>query len=143
MSSKLIGAAAIILNDEGEILLVKHNYGKYNWELPGGGSEQNESAEDTAKREVREETGLEVQVGRLTGVYYDPTRDMHHFAFMCNIQDNHKPQPDAKEVTECKYYCLDNLPRPISDFTIKRIHDAVNAENNQLFHIIGPRQWNE
>ena len=62
------------MDSEGRILLVKHNYGKYNWEIPGGLSELNESAEETAKREVFEETGLEVTIGRLTGVYYEPSQ---------------------------------------------------------------------
>ncbi|MFX3636934.1 MAG: NUDIX hydrolase [Candidatus Pristimantibacillus sp.] len=143
MSNKLVGAAAIILDSEGKILLVKHNYGKYNWELPGGLSEKNESAEDTAKREVFEETGLEVTVGRLTGIYYEPKHDMHHFAFRCYLNDIQQPQPDSKEVTECKYFSIDNLPRPISDFTAKRIQEALNPDNNHLFHIIGPREWLE
>ncbi|MFC9711341.1 NUDIX domain-containing protein [Paenibacillus sp. NPDC056933] len=143
MSKKPVGAAAVIMDSEGRILLVKHNYGKYNWELPGGLSELNESAEDTAKREVFEETGLEVAVGRLTGVYYEPAHDMHHFAFMCKAVHNQQPQPDAAEVTECKYYNVDDLPRPISDFTIARIQEALNTDSNQLFHIIGPRQWFE
>lgn len=141
MSNKLVGAAAVILDSEGRILLVKHNYGKFNWELPGGLSEKDESAEDTAKREVFEETGLEITVGRLSGVYYEPAHDMHHFAFICHMNENQQPQPDSKEVTECKYYSIDDLPRPISDFTIKRIQEALNPDNNNLFHIIGPRQW--
>ncbi|MCM3626762.1 NUDIX hydrolase [Paenibacillus glycanilyticus] len=143
MSKKPVGAAAVIMDSEGRILLVKHNYGKYNWEVPGGLSELNESAEETAKREVFEETGLEVTVGRLTGVYYEPTHDMHHFAFICKVADNQQPQPDAAEVTECKYFNVDDLPRPISDFTIARIQQALNTDNNQLFHTIGPRQWFE
>ncbi|REE68747.1 ADP-ribose pyrophosphatase YjhB (NUDIX family) [Paenibacillus taihuensis] len=143
MSTKLVGAAAVILDAEGRILLVKHNYGKFNWEIPGGLSEKDESAEDTAKREVFEETGLEVTVGRLTGVYYESAHDMHHFAFICTINDNQEPQPDAKEVTECKYFSIDDLPRPISDFTVKRIQEALNPNYTHLFHNIGPRQWFE
>lgn len=143
MSNKLIGAAAVIMDSEGRILLVKHNYGKYNWELPGGLSEKNESAQDTAKREVLEETGLDVTVERLTGVYYDPNNDMHHFVFICKEVKNQPPQPDSTEITECKYFTINELPRPISDFTIMRIREALNPDSNQLFHIIGPRQWIE
>lgn len=143
MSKKPVGAAAVITDSEGRILLVKHNYGKYNWELPGGLSEPNESAENTAKREVLEETGLHVTVGRLTGVYYEPIHDMHHFAFACKLDVNQTPQPDEKEVTECKYWALNDLPRPISDFTIARIQDALKTDNNRLFHMIGPREWFE
>ncbi|OPA72777.1 hypothetical protein BVG16_32200 [Paenibacillus selenitireducens] len=143
MSKKPVGAAAVIMDSEERILLVKHNYGKYNWELPGGLSEQNESAENTVKREVLEETGLEVTVGRLTGVYYEPAYDMHHFVFACKVVDNHQPQPDAEEVTECKFFNVDDLPSPISDFTISRIKDASNTDSDHLFHTIGPRQWFE
>ncbi|NOU94209.1 NUDIX domain-containing protein [Paenibacillus sp. LMG 31456] len=81
MSNKLLGAAAVILDSEGYVLLVKHSYGKYNWELPGGLSEKNESAEETAQREVLEETGIDVAVEQLTGIYYDPNNDMHPFCF--------------------------------------------------------------
>lgn len=57
---KRLGAAAVILNRDGEVLLVKHSYGRLNWELPGGVTEDGESVVQTAVREVREETGLEV-----------------------------------------------------------------------------------
>jgi 8-oxo-dGTP pyrophosphatase MutT (NUDIX family) len=143
MSNKLMGAAAVILNDEGRILLVKHSYGKLNWELPGGLSEKNESAEETAKREVVEETALEVSVGRLTGIYYEPSNDMHHFVFLCQVTGNQFPQIGSSEILECEYYRIDDLPRPISDFTLQRIREAMNPDPNRLFHIIGPRQWLE
>lgn len=143
MSNKLLGAAAIILDTEGRVLLVKHSYGKYNWDLPGGLSEKSESAEETAKREVIEETGLDVNVERLTGVYYDPNNDMHHFVFTCKKNDIQIPQPCSPEILECKYYSIDDLPRPISDFTIQRIIHALDTNNNKLFHVIGPREWIE
>ncbi|WP_422661173.1 NUDIX hydrolase [Paenibacillus sp. EC2-1] len=143
MSRKPVGSAAVIWDSEGRILLVKHNYGKFNWEIPGGLSEQHESAESTAKREVFEETGLEVTVERLTGVYYEPAHDMHHFVFTCLLEDTQLPQPDENEVTACKYWALNDLPKPISDFTIARIQDALNIDGNRLFHVIGPRQWFE
>ncbi|WP_054025652.1 NUDIX hydrolase [Bacillus sp. FJAT-28004] len=143
MSKKPIGAAAIIVDSENRVLLVKHNYGKYNWEIPGGLSEQNESAQDTAIREVFEETGLEVTVDRLTGVYYDPSNDMHHFVFICKAVNNRKPQPCYAEIVACQYSSIDDLPRPISDFTYKRIQDAMNPDQTERFHTIGPRQWIE
>ena len=53
----MLGSASVILDDHGRILLVKHGYGELNWELPGGRGEANESAEDTARREAREDQG--------------------------------------------------------------------------------------
>ncbi|MCY9696087.1 NUDIX hydrolase [Paenibacillus alginolyticus] len=143
MSNKMMGAAAIILDSERRILLVKHSYGKNNWDLPGGKSEANESAQETAKREVLEETGLKVEVGQLTGIYYDPIYDMHHFVFISNNENQQEPVPSSPEILECRYYSIDELPKPISDFTYKRIHDALKHDRQHLFQTIGPRQWIE
>jgi ADP-ribose pyrophosphatase len=136
-----MGAAAIITNAAGEILLVKHSYGKNNWDLPGGKSEVKESVQETAAREVLEETGLQVEIGALTGIYYDPAYDMHHFVFIAAIQGDQLPVPSSPEILECRYCAIDDLPRPISDFTYNRILDALNPDQNSLFHTIGPRQW--
>ncbi|MFD0713008.1 NUDIX domain-containing protein [Paenibacillus sp. GCM10027626] len=143
MSNKLIGAAAIIIDSAGKILLVKHSYGKCNWEIPGGKSEPGESAEETAQREVFEETGLTIQIEKLTGVYYEPQYDMHHFVFLCRMTTEQQPQPASAEILECGYFSLDDLPRPMSDFTYRRIQEALDSHNKDLFHTIGPRAWME
>ncbi|MED5016778.1 NUDIX domain-containing protein [Paenibacillus chibensis] len=143
MSEKLMGAAAVIFNSEGRVLLVKHSYGKNNWDLPGGKSEKDESVQETAKREVMEETGLEVTVGQLTGIYYDPNYDMHHFVFISTINYDQEPKPSSPEILECRYCSLDDLPKPISDFTFNRIQEAIEINSKHLFHVIGPRKWIE
>jgi len=141
--NKLIGSAAIIFNTEGQILLVKHSYGKNNWDLPGGKSEDDESVAETAEREILEETGLIVDIGRLTGVYYDPDYDMHHFVFTANYDHNkQQPKPSSAEILECRFFSLDNLPKPMSDFTYNRIKNSLN-KSDELFYVIGPRQWIE
>ncbi|MFC3747315.1 NUDIX hydrolase [Paenibacillus sp. GCM10012306] len=140
---KRIGAAAVILDSAGRVLLVKHSYGKNNWDLPGGKAEDNESAEETAKREIYEEVGLKVDVRQLTGIYYDPDYDMHHFVFIAVNESDQAPQPSSPEILECRFCSRDDLPRPISDFTCKRIEDAINDDRQQLFHSIGPRKWIE
>ncbi len=63
-----VGAHAALLDDEGRILLVRRADDD-TWCLPCGWVEPNEAPEETAVRETREETGLEVQVTRLIGVY--------------------------------------------------------------------------
>ena len=55
-----MGGAGALFDDEGRVLLVRHTYGRLNWELPGGGAEPGESPNETAIREILEETGLEV-----------------------------------------------------------------------------------
>lgn len=135
-----IGAAAIITNDRGDLLLVHHTYGPRNWELPGGGREEGESAADTVAREVREETELTVIRSELAGVYYEPAKDQHHFTFRCAVAPGMDPRPDQLEISECAFYPLDRPPRPITDFTLTRIRDATGANLEPAFHVIGQRQ---
>lgn len=62
-------ASAIIENDNHEILVVNLSY-KKGYALPGGLLQPNESFEDGLKREIKEETNLEVEVDRLINLYY-------------------------------------------------------------------------
>lgn len=141
MVKKDIGAAGVLLNAQGHVLLVKQSYGKLNWELPGGAAETNESIAETAEREVKEETGLSVVARHMTGVYYQPHDDSIHFVFLCELlSDAPVSQPDS-EVTENGYWSLESLPRPISDFTVRRIHDALFGQRQPLPIIILERQW--
>lgn len=64
--------AAYILNPEGRLLLQRRS-DNGRWGLPGGSVEIGESVSQAVIREVREETGLTVEVERLVGVYSDPS----------------------------------------------------------------------
>jgi 8-oxo-dGTP diphosphatase len=140
----LMGAAAVILNRNGEVLMVKHTYGKCNWEIPGGRSEEGESPVETAIREVREETGLVVTALHMTGYYHDSSIGALGFVFRCEAPEGAEGAlPDGAEVSECRYWPPDALPRPISDFTLLRIRDALSGISYPLPTIIGPRQWLE
>jgi len=63
----------IIENEKGEILLVKRKYNpqKGFWDVPGGFARRRESFEESVKREVKEELGVEVEVGKIVGIYTD------------------------------------------------------------------------
>ncbi len=67
----------VVPSEEGRILLIRRATDPYEgyWALPGGFVEVGETLEDAAAREAEEETGLEVEVVRLVGVYSDPDRD--------------------------------------------------------------------
>ncbi|MDQ0375959.1 NUDIX domain-containing protein [Cellulomonas humilata] len=64
-------AVACITDDEGRLLL-EHRVDNDLWALPGGTHEFGESIVQTIVREVREETGLDVEVAGLVGIYTDP-----------------------------------------------------------------------
>lgn len=65
---------AIIVAENG-IVLVQRKNPPHGWALPGGFIDYGESAEQAAVREAREETGLEIRLTGLHGVYSNPERD--------------------------------------------------------------------
>ncbi len=137
-----IGAAAVVLDGRGHVLLVRHTYGHLNWELPGGASEPGETVAETALRELREETSLEAAADRLTGIYYDRETDAHHFVFRCRVLAG-EATPSSREISDSGYWPPDALPRPISDFTVRRIDDALRATVPRMPVDIPPRTWLE
>jgi 8-oxo-dGTP diphosphatase len=57
------------------IVLIERKHPPSGWALPGGFVDVGETVEAAAVREMREETGLDVELGPLLGVYSDPARD--------------------------------------------------------------------
>ena len=76
-NSLVPAASAVVVDAQGRILLHRRSdNGK--WALPGGVMELGESLADCVVREVREETGLDVEVVGIVGIYSDPK---HVFAY--------------------------------------------------------------
>ena len=139
-----LGAAAVIVNRAGEVLLVQHNYARQDWTLPGGAADPRESITATARREVREETGLEVTAEYVTGIYYEADLDMLNLVFWCVTPDGRFDlRPGKREIRRCAFWPPDDLPRPISDYTILRIQDALNGGRYPLPVEVGPHRWIE
>ena len=63
----LVGSAIIILNDNQEVLL-QYRSDTYDWGVPGGAMELGETTEETARRELFEETGLTAKIMQFLGV---------------------------------------------------------------------------
>jgi ADP-ribose pyrophosphatase YjhB (NUDIX family) len=70
-NSLVVATSALATDDAGRILL-QRRADSGNWALPGGGMEMDESLADSVVREVKEETGLNVEVTGLVGTYTDP-----------------------------------------------------------------------
>lgn len=89
-------ASAIVVDDEGKILLHRRSDNEL-WALPGGAMEIGESIAETAVREVKEETGLNVKPEYIVGIYTDPhhviafsdgeVRQQFSLCFACSLVD--------------------------------------------------------
>lgn len=72
-TSVVPSANVIVVNDQGEILMIRRT-DNGNWAVPGGGMDLGESITQTAVRETREETGITCEITGLVGIYTNP----HH-----------------------------------------------------------------
>lgn len=118
-----LAALAAIFNEAGEVLLVRLSYEQRQWTLPGGHIEPGEAPDVAVVREVREETGLDVEVESLFAVYWIREIDGLRFGFRCRVTGG-TPVPDGNEILEARYFSPHALPRPIGDLTLMRIADA-------------------
>ncbi|MFN2227822.1 MAG: NUDIX hydrolase [Anaerolineae bacterium] len=130
----LPAAAAIVRDGEGRVLLIRRGDGR-GWSLPGGMMEPGERLADCIVREVREETGLEVEPLRLVGVYSDPAvmqftydnGDRVHLVsatFACRTVAG-TLRADGEESLEVAYFSPDALPEGLVGDHAQRIADAL------------------
>jgi len=113
---KTFGVRCLVESEDGrEVLLVKHTYMYRNyWSAPGGKRNKNESLEETAKREIREELGIDIYDARKVGEY----NARSHFRFdkvglfVAKTKDKNFKK-DEGEILEAKWFEKNNLPESI------------------------------
>jgi 8-oxo-dGTP diphosphatase len=125
-----IASFAIIFDAEGRVLLC-HRRDMDAWNLPGGGLEIGELPTECAIREVSEETGLEVIVERLVGVYGKPGRSELVFAFVCRITGG--ILGISSESDENCYFRPEELPPNTLMKHAERVWDALGGSRKPIF----------
>lgn len=97
------------------------------WNLPGGALESGELPDEAVVREVMEETGLEVAVDRLVGIYGKQDSDELIFVFECHILRGEPTISDEARAIE--YFDVCHLPENTIPKHVERIQDATRAMN--------------
>jgi 8-oxo-dGTP diphosphatase len=118
------GAAAVIFDDQGRVLLIKENYDRRRWGFPGGRAERGEAPQDTAVRETREETGLDVEVDHLVGLYRLDTGFWVH-VFRCHVTGGAAAVPPTGEIAEVGWFPPEEIPSPVTNALHHGLPDAV------------------
>lgn len=127
-----VGCGAFIVNEKNELLLQLRNKApeKEYWSIPGGRVELFETFEQAVKREVKEETGVDVEVVRLLGIcdHIIENEERHWVSpsYLCKIV---KGEPQIMEPTkhlDMKWFPLENLPEKITITT----QDAIRKYKN-------------
>jgi 8-oxo-dGTP diphosphatase len=104
-----------IIEIDGGIVLVRRRYPPLGWALPGGFVDLGETVAAAARREAREETGLDVELTALLGVYSDPQRDPRGFHTVSAVFVGRATGVPvaADDAAEARVFPLDGLPADI------------------------------
>jgi ADP-ribose pyrophosphatase YjhB (NUDIX family) len=130
-----VGAYTVIFDEQRRVLLC-HRRDFDAWNLPGGGVEPNEAPWDAAVRETREEVGVEVEIVRLTGLYWKPRTSELVFNFEGRITGGAPTTSD--EADRVGYFALDEAPPNTSPIQLERIRDALSGSAPVLKTQTGP-----
>ncbi len=117
-------ALGVVLNERGEVLMIRRGMEPYrdHWALPAGYQEIDETPEQTVVREVREETGVEVEVCGLLDLLFvadDPRRPANVAVYLCWAVGGWLAA--GHEETHAQWFSLDALPEPIGFENSSRI----------------------
>ena len=120
---------AIVINKNNKILLVHHNAG--HWDFPKGHIENRETEEQTAIREVKEETNIDIIINnkyRYTTSYSPKENVMKEVVYFLaqNIDEDKKPQ--LEEVSEVKWFTFEEAMNAITYENSKEILNKLKKD---------------
>lgn len=105
-----VGAICVIEGDDGQVLLIRQSY-RNRWGLPGGLLARGEEAADAAKREVREEVAMEIDLVGSPTVFVDAHLRRVDVIYKARpTSDESEPVPSSPEITAAAWFPLDALP---------------------------------
>jgi 8-oxo-dGTP diphosphatase len=121
-----VSVTGIITDEHGRALLIQRR-DNHHWEPPGGVLELGESISDGLRREVREETGLDVEPISLTGVYKNMKRGIIALIFRCTTTGGQLTTGDETETF--RWATEDDIRELASEAYAVRVIDAMHDHN--------------
>lgn len=127
-----VGAICLIERPDGALLLVRQSY-RRGWGVPGGLLKRGEAPEDAARREVREEVGIDVELIGQPAVVVEPVPRRIDIVFRARpvALEHPAPVPSSPEITEVRWFPAQELPELQLETTTALVALARSAQNPQ------------
>jgi ADP-ribose pyrophosphatase YjhB (NUDIX family) len=119
-----VSVAGIVVRDDGRILAVQRRDNAH-WEPPGGVLELGETFEEGVRREVAEETGVDVRVERLTGAYKNLPRGIVALVFRCTAVGGDAGESD--EAQRVRWLTSIEVEQLMTPAYAVRVFDALST----------------
>jgi 8-oxo-dGTP diphosphatase len=126
-----VSVFALIVNNKNQVLLIKRHERNY-WERPGGKVEFGEDTISALKREVLEETGIQIQINGVMDINEQIESKKHWigFHYMAEYKKGSARIIEPKKHEAVKWFDIDKLPKlsPVSTRILKRYKEAIGKK---------------
>jgi 8-oxo-dGTP diphosphatase len=126
-----VSVAGVVIDVDKRVLVIRRRDNGH-WEAPGGVLELGETFEQGVEREVLEETGVQVSVEALTGVYKNMSRGIVALVYRCSIKAG-RPRA-SKEATSVRWVDRDQIDALMSPAYAARVQDAFHPTASSRAH---------
>lgn len=120
-----VGVRLLVLNGD-DVLLIRHTY-QPGWFMPGGGLKRNETIEQAARRELREETGIVAGNLQLAGLFTNMAQGKTDHVVLFRLHTTATPASDSPEVADCRWFPRAALPDDVGPASRRRIEELSTA----------------
>lgn len=124
-----LGVRAAVLNEAGEVFLIRHTYTP-GWQMPGGGVEVGETLAEALAKELREEARISLTgPAQLFGVYFNRkvSRRDHVALYVVRDFTVDEPKKPDMEIAEARFFPLDALPDGLTPATRRRLMEVIQG----------------
>jgi mutator protein MutT len=125
-----VSVAAIVINEKGEVLLLDHvlRSAHATWGIPGGFMEMSEQPEQAVRREIREETGLELENVKL----FEVRTNSRHIEIVFRASATGKAEAKSREIKAAAWFKVDELPADMSKKQKSDVQKLLQPEPNNF-----------